>query len=143
MTTHRQRDERGESAVQMAILTPALIALLLLVVFAGRIAVSRQAVQSAAADAARAASIARNASDAEKSAIRIAEASLDAQQLRCATTDIDVDTSGFNAPPGTPASATVTITCDLMTSDLMIPVPGTVSIQATMSSPIDTYRENR
>jgi hypothetical protein len=43
---------------------------------------------------------------------------------------------------GTPASVTATVTCVVNLSDVAIPgLPGTRTITATMSSPLDTYRE--
>jgi Flp pilus assembly protein TadG len=135
-----RRGERGSAAVEVALLVPALGALVLLVVFGGRVALARQSVQTAATDAARAASIARTADDARTQATRIAQATLANQGLRCATTSVDVDTSGFNRPPGTPATATVTVTCEVLTADLALPLAGTVRIEQAMSSPLDTYR---
>jgi len=43
---------------------------------------------------------------------------------------------------GTPAKISATVTCDVNLSDLFLPgVPGSKAITATMSSPLDTYRE--
>ena len=55
---------------------------------------------------------------------------------------ISVDTSGFGSPVGTPASVRATVTCVVNLSDLAVPgVPGTRTVSASMSSPLDTYRE--
>lgn len=137
--TRRRRDERGSAAIEIALLAQLLGAFVLLVIFGGRLALARQTVQAAAADAARAASIARTAQAAERSATRVAEATLANQGVTCAATTIDVDTKGFSKPPGTPATTTVTISCDLATADLNLPVPA-ARIDATSSSAIDTYR---
>ena len=62
--------------------------------------------------------------------------------MRCDSQRVDVDTRGFGAPVGTPAKVTATVTCIADLSDISIPgLPGTRTITATMSSPIDTYRE--
>ena len=51
--------ERGSSVVEVVILAPALGMFVALIIAGGRVALSHQAVESAAADAARAASISR------------------------------------------------------------------------------------
>lgn len=136
----RRRNERGSAAVEIALLAPLLGALVLVVIFGGRLALARQTVQAASADAARAASIERTASDAERSATRMAQATLANQGVTCATSSIDVDTRGFGRSPGTPATITVTISCDLVTADLSLPLPGTIQVTATSSSELDVYR---
>ena len=138
--TGRRRDERGSAAVEIALLAPLLGALVLVVIFGGRLALARQTVQAAASDAARAASIARTPGDAERSARRIAHGTLTNQGVHCATTTIEVDTAGFNAPVGTPAATTVTISCDVATADLTLPLPGTTRVSATSTSALDVYR---
>lgn len=136
----RRGSERGSAAVEVALLVPTLAALVLLVIFGGRVAVARQMVQAAAADAARAASIARTAPDAERSATKIAQATLDNQGLRCTTLSVDVDTREFSRPPGTPASTTVTVRCQVASQDLALPGVPDILVESSMSSPLDTYR---
>ena len=115
---------------------------MLLIIAAGRIAIARQAVEASSAEAARSASIARTQSQAGINGVSSAATSLKNQGLRCASQRVHVDTSGFAAPVGTPAKVTATVTCVADLSDLAIPgLPGRRTITATMSSPIDTYRE--
>jgi hypothetical protein len=55
---------------------------------------------------------------------------------------VTVDLDAFTAPPGTPAQVASTVTCQVDLADLAVPgVPGSHTVTATMSSPIDTYRE--
>lgn len=138
----RVRDERGSAAIEAAIGLPAFLLFLGLIIAGGRLALAHQALQSAAADAARTASIARDAGDANTSAQQEAATSLNNQNLRCRSTEVSVDTSGFRVPTGQPADVTVTLTCRVDLADLSVPgVPGSRLIRATMSSPIDTWRE--
>jgi len=53
-----------------------------------------------------------------------------------------VDTAGFAVPVGTPATVSATVVCQVWLADLTpIPaMPGQVTIEATMQSPLDTYR---
>lgn len=137
----RQRHERGSSTIELAVLTPAVILMLGLVIMAGRVALAKQAVDTVAYDAARAASIARDAADARSSARTAAQYSLTNNHLSCAPNTV-IDTSGFNRPPGQPATVTVAISCTVKLSDLALPgVPGTLTITRTATSPLDTFRE--
>ncbi len=137
----RRRDERGSAAVEAVIGAAALTLFVSLTILGGRVAVAHQAVQASAADAARAASIARTAATAATDARSAAAATQANQQLRCATHEVAVDTSGFGVPVGSPASVTATVTCQVVVADLFLPgVPGTIQVQASMISPLDTHR---
>jgi Flp pilus assembly protein TadG len=61
-------DDQGSAAVEMAILAPALVALLLLVTLAGRVTTADNIVRRAAADGARAASLERTPAAARTAA---------------------------------------------------------------------------
>jgi Flp pilus assembly protein TadG len=138
----RCRGERGSATIEAVIVVPAFMLFVALIVCAGRYAVARQVVESAAAESARSASIARTHGDATREARTAAARSLHDQQLRCASQQVRVDTSGFEVPAGTPASVTATISCVVDIGDLTLPgVPGTRVITASVTSPIDTYRE--
>ena len=139
-----RRGERGSAAVETVVIVPAFLLFVLLIVYAGRVAVTRQAVQAAAAEAARAASLARTPTDARRDGAGGAAAALANQSLPCWSQQVTVDTAGFAAPVGTPASVTATVTCRLDLADLTLPgLPGSRTVTATMTSPIDTYRERQ
>jgi len=136
--------ERGSAALEAAIGLPAFLLFVGLIIFAGRVAIATQAVDSAATQAARTASIARTASDAGATARSAATSSLTSQQVTCVSTTVTVDTAGFAAPVGTPATVTATVRCVVNLSDLAVPgVPGTRTVTATASSPVDTFRERQ
>ncbi|MGC3994769.1 MAG: pilus assembly protein [Propionicimonas sp.] len=137
-----QFDERGSAAIEAAIAGPAMVLLILLVVFGGRVALAHQAVQATAADTARAASLARTQPEARSAATAAMDAGLN-QQLTCTDSALALDLSGFGTPVGTPASVTATLTCRVPLADLGLPGPGSVVISESMSSPIDTFRERR
>jgi len=134
--------ERGSTVVEVVTLAPALGLLVMLVVAGGRTAVAHQATEAAAAEAARAASIARTQDSAQGQAQDAAAQSLADQGLNCVTTGVNVDVSGFASPVGTPASVGATVSCDVPMADLALPgMPGSITISATVRSPLDTYRE--
>lgn len=137
-----RRDERGSAALEAALGVPAFALFVGLVIFGGRTATTHQALQSAAADAARSASLARNADVARADAREAATSSIANQKIGCSAIDVAVDTSDFGKQPGVPGSVNVTVSCRLDLSDLAVPgVPGSRVMRATMSSPLDTWRE--
>jgi Flp pilus assembly protein TadG len=138
----RNRDERGSAAVEAAIGVPAFMLFVGLITFAGRTAVAHQAVESAAADAARSASIARTIPIAGTEARQAARTSLTNQQLACVDILVAVDTGDFDKPLGQAGTVEVTVECRLDLSDLSVPgVPGSRIVRATMASPLDAWRE--
>ncbi|WP_345770599.1 TadE/TadG family type IV pilus assembly protein [Blastococcus saxobsidens] len=129
-------------SVELALLAPALLLLLSFAVVAGRTQIAEGAVAEAARAAAREASLARDPATATMLASAQAQRTLTAQDLRCQSTTIDVDTGGFQAPPGQPGDVTVSITCVVGMADLLAPgLPGSVTVDATFTSPVDAYRE--
>lgn len=140
----RSRRDRGSAVIEAAIGVPAFLLFTGLIIGAGRVAIAHQAVDSAASEAARSASIERTQGAASQAATRAANAALANHHLQCQTTQTHVDTSAFNLPVGTPGSVIATVTCHVGLSDVAVPgLPGSVTITATMSSPVDTYRERR
>lgn len=136
------RGEHGSASLEVAVGVPAFVLFVGLIIFAGRTATAHQALESAAADAARSASLERSATDAENAAEASARSSLANQDIDCLAVGIDVDTSGFRTQVGQDASVNVTVTCRLDLSDLSIPgVPGARTLTASMSSPLDSWRE--
>jgi Flp pilus assembly protein TadG len=132
--------ERGSATLETVIVVPAALMLILLIVFAGRYALARQAVNQAAWDAARTASIARTESEASANAHSTAKSVLDNQGLNCAA-NVAVDTSQFANPPGVAGVVTVFVSCTVPLADLSVPgIPEYVTLTATATSPLDTYR---
>jgi hypothetical protein len=141
--TVRQRwaDDRGSSVIAIAGLAPILLLLIGAIAVGARVALADDSITGVAAAAARDASLADNPVQAEQVATRTAAATLAAQDLHCRKTTINVDTSGFAAPPGTPASIHVTVTCVVSFADIALPgLPGSHTLTDSASSPLDPYR---
>lgn len=133
--------DRGSASLELVVIAPGLLLVIVVLVFAGRLEIAKQAAHAAAADAARAASIARTQSAASSDARSAASRTLTQQGLRCISTSVSVDTSGFGAPVGTAATVSATVACTVNLSDLSAPgIPGTKVVTATVASPLDTYR---
>jgi Flp pilus assembly protein TadG len=134
-------DERGSAAVEAAILAPPLLMLISLAIVGGRIQVAGGAIEAAAQDAARAASISRTAGQARTDAYAAASATLNQQSLHCASLTVAVNTAGFAVPVGQPATVEVSITCVVDFSDLVADgLPGSKTLNANFVSVLDTFR---
>lgn len=137
-------DDRGSAAIEAVIGVTAFGLFIAMTVAGGRVALGRQGVETAANDAARAASIARTSREASADARTAAINSLNDQDIECTTTGVQVDTSGFSAPIGTTAQVRATVSCTVKLSDLAVPgMPGSRTITETVTSPIDAFRERR
>jgi Flp pilus assembly protein TadG len=138
----RTANERGSEAIEAAIGVPAFLLLISMIIAAGRIAMAHQAVESAASEAARSASITRTQQQAGSVGTAAATATLANQGLDCTSHQVSLDTTGFASPVGTPAKIAATVTCVVRLDDVGLPgLPGRLTITKTMTSPIDTYRE--
>jgi Flp pilus assembly protein TadG len=132
--------ERGDAALELIILAPVLLALIALVIAAGRISIARGSVDAAARDAARQASLARSPGEARIAAELSAQAALRQDGLDC-TPAVSVDTYGFSVQVGEPAQVRATVSCQVPLSDLVVPgLPGSVTLSYTFTSPLDPYR---
>lgn len=143
MTVPRQwsAGDRGSITLELAILAPAVLALLGLVIVAGRIEIAGGAVEQASAAAAREASLARSPEAARQAATRAAMDDLNGQDLRCTDLTVIVDTAGFNVPVGTPAQVSARVSCTVGLSDISVPgMPGTRTLTAETQSTLDRYR---
>jgi len=140
--THGERGERGSTTLELVVWAPGLLLIVALLTVAGRVNGANAAVEQAATDAARTASIARTSSAAQTAATASAQATLVGQGLQCAGAIVTVDTAGFAAPPGQPATVTATVTCPVRLADLAVPgLPGTRTVRHTVVSSLDTFRE--
>jgi Flp pilus assembly protein TadG len=140
MNLLRRRD-RGSASIELAVLTPAVIAFFAAVVIAGRITLALQAADSAAYDAARTASLARDATTARVQALSAATASFTAQGITCRSVTVNVDTTGFSIPVGQPATVRVTVSCVAELRDVALPgMPGSTTLSSSFVSPLDRYR---
>jgi Flp pilus assembly protein TadG len=147
--------DRGSVSVEVAVLAPAFLALVVVAAVAGRTAVANEAIDAAAHDAARAASISRTETAARNAALAAARERLNWAGLSCtaapavtltgrvgtATTSF---TAAFNSPLGTDASVVVTVACQVRITDLhmsFLPgMPNSKLVSATFTSPLDRYR---
>lgn len=141
MTARPDAGDRGSVAVETAILLPAFLILIVLAIVVGRTTIAQNAVDLAAHDAARAASISRTADVARSAALAAAGGTLTRQGIGCGPLTVAVDTAGFSRPVGEPAAVTVTVTCVVSLADVAPPgAPASRTLSASFTSPLDRYR---
>ncbi|MGH3158120.1 MAG: TadE/TadG family type IV pilus assembly protein [Streptosporangiaceae bacterium] len=133
----RGRADRGSAAAELVLITPLLMLLLLLIVAAGRLVDARLQVDSAAMQAARAASLARDPAAAVADADATAQAALASEHITCSPLGVSPDTADFT--PGGQVSVQVSCTVSLAGLSLLH-VPGAETLTSQFTSPIDTWR---
>ena len=133
-----RRDQRGVMAVEAVILTPAMVAAIILIVAGSRYVDARGQTNHAAYAAARAASLTTDEEAAVQAGRKAAEDSMAERGRACANLKVDIDAGDFN--PGGNVRATVTCTADL--SDLAgIGLPGTKTFRFTALVPLERHRD--
>jgi Flp pilus assembly protein TadG len=133
--------DAGNAALELVILAPVLLFVLGLVIAAGRTSVAQGSVAAAARDAARQASIALTPAAARTAALTSARAALGQDGLTCDPV-VRVNVTGFGVPVGQPATVQAVVSCRVSLSSLMVPgMPGSRTLRAAFTSPLDPYRE--
>lgn len=133
----RAGDDRGSVAVEVAVLAPALVALMLLVVFAGRVSYADGEVRRAAAEAARAASLRQSPEAAVAAAQDTATSNLADSGFVCDELTTTVDTSQLVAG----GQVSVSVRCVADMSDVtLLGVPGTRTFESRSVEVVDRYR---
>ena len=140
MKVIRARAEHGGAAVEFAIVAPVLIMMFLFIFGLGRLATAREAVEGAARDGAREASIARSAGSADSTARQVVDDTLVDKKVSCSNRQVTVDTGNFR-PDGT---VTVHVVCTVANGDvIMSGLPGSSKLHSDFVAWVDRYRGTR
>jgi Flp pilus assembly protein TadG len=135
------RSEAGSVAVEIALLAPALVLVLGLLVAGGRLWFARTTVAEAAHASARAASLARSPGEAKAVGTEAGRQSMATAGLRCGTSSVQVSAAGFAVPVGTPATVTSDVSCEVGFADVFLPgMAGSIHLRGHGSAALDTYR---
>ena len=127
-------------AVEAALVLPVAMLFVGLVIVMAGYAIAQQAVTAAATRAARAASLERSQTSAERAARDAAVTELGNSHITCTDARVSVDAKGLEAPIGTVASVTVRLTCRAVFPVSMPGFPANRSMTGEGTSPVDTYR---
>ncbi len=134
--------DRGNAALELVLLAPVILFLIGFAIAAGRTSIAQGAVDAAARDAAREASIAPNYQAAQAAAVSSATAALRADGIDCEpVVRLPALAQAFGSPIGQSAPVTAKVTCQVRLSDLVVPgLPGSLTLRAVFTSPLDPYR---
>jgi hypothetical protein len=136
----RTSTDDGNAALELLVLAPVILALIGLVIAAGRTSVAQGSVDAAARDAARQASISLSPAAAQQAALSSVNTALRADGLHCKPV-VTLLLAGFNTPLGQPAQVSASVSCTVRLSDLLVPgIPGSRRLTASFTSPLDPYR---
>lgn len=134
-----RRNERGAMAIEVVILTPALVAAIMVIAAGARYVDARGQVNSAAYAAARAASLTTNQEAAVQAGTKAAKQSMSQRGLACASLTVSVDAADFN--PGGDVRATVRCVADLSDLAGVGPIPGSKTFTFTAVVPLEQHRD--
>jgi Flp pilus assembly protein TadG len=138
-TAKRPRPARdaGTMSLELVLLTPILVAFMMLMVGLGRIVEAQSQVDGAARDAARAASVARDRVSARSDAERAAEATMSGHKWCQGGPRTDPDFRAWRQG----GQVTVTVRCDIDLGGLsLIGLTASKTMVGTATAPLDTLR---
>lgn len=137
----RRRGDAGSIGLELALVVPVIFVLTGFVVGIGRIAEADGRVEAAARDAARAASLASSSSGAENAAQVAGLATLLVDGLSCRDSRVQVLSYTDDGPGPGVDRVTVRVGCTASLGDVAVPgLPGSTTLQADFSAPLDPFR---
>jgi Ni/Co efflux regulator RcnB len=124
-------------ALELALLTPLLVAFMMVMVGLGRVVEAQSQVDGAARDAARAASLGRTRPGADAAAVSAAKETLSGHKWCRKQPDTSVDFSEW----GRGGQVSVAVRCDIdLTGLSLIGFSPSKTMTGTATAPIDTLR---
>ncbi|MDO5494313.1 MAG: TadE/TadG family type IV pilus assembly protein [bacterium] len=134
--------ERGSATLELVILTPVVLIIFSLLVGAGRVTMAGGAIEQAAGNAARAASLSRTVAEAESRVSALVSEVVTSNNLGCTPT-VNINATDLSKPAGESGVVTVEVVCVVALSDLAVPgLPGSVTLTGSGRSAIDKYRSS-
>lgn len=137
----RAHREHGSISVELAVIAPGLVLMLLLVAAGGRIVEAQGHIDGAARDAARAASLAGSAGQADQLALQAAQEDLGPSSW-CTSGSVQAPVTGFPDSQFIPAgtSVQVTVSCDVNMSPFrLLGFSATMHFTGTAIAPVDPF----
>lgn len=143
LAVRRGSGEGGSATLELALWATPVVLVIGFALGAGRVVMADGQVEQVAAEAARAASLARTPAEAISDGTVAGLQSLAQYGWTCAGGgSVIVNPAGFGVPVGQVGRVTVDVACTVPLSDLGIPLlPVSRTLTASAVSPVDTYRE--
>ena len=136
---NHRRGERGSMSLELVILTPALVAALMVIAMGARFVDAREDTSSAAFAAARAASLTTNQEAAVAAGRTAARQSMSDRGQSCTSLAVTIDAHDFI--PGGTIRATVTCVADLSDLSGFGIGSGHKTFTATAAVPLEQHRD--
>ena len=134
------RGQRGTVSVEAALLVPVLVLVAALTAAGWRLWWAGSQVQAAAQSAARSASQAPTPQRGHELAVAVATSGLDTAGLHCADASITDDVGALGRQAGAMGGVSVTVTCTVDLSDLLVPgLPGSITVTRGSTESIDVF----
>ena len=135
----RRRGDTGSMSVEMtALVFPVTLVMTVLILATWQLTAAKLDVNTAAAAAARAASLQTSPADAEDAARQAAAGAMTEAGRTCTSLTVEVDTTGFTHG----GFVEVRLSCHARTGDLLgLAAPGSVDLSATSRAPVERFRE--
>ncbi|MEV0404816.1 TadE family protein [Actinoallomurus sp. NPDC050550] len=136
-TAEASRGDAGTMSLELVLLTPILVAFMMLMVGLGRIVEAQSQVDGAARDAARAASVARDRGSARVDADNAAKATMSGNKWCQGGPQVDPDFRDWRQG----GQVSVTVRCDIDLGGLsLIGLSASKTMVGTATAPLDTLR---
>ncbi|MDI3390047.1 hypothetical protein QIS99_28215 [Streptomyces sp. B-S-A8] len=136
----RLREDTGAYTLEALVCTPVVLFVVVLLAAYGLAGIGDTTTANAAAAAARAASRASAPEGAEAAGQDAARSALSKAGRTCEESSIEIDVSNFPKAVGDPGQVSVTVTCTVSLSQLMVPgLPGAKTLESTRVSYVDQY----
>jgi Flp pilus assembly protein TadG len=132
-------DERGSMSLELVMLTPALVAAIMVIAMGARFVDAREDTSSAAFAAARAASLTTNQEAAVAAGRTAARQAMSDRGQSCTRLAVTIDAHAFT--PGGTIRATVTCVADLSDLSGFGIAAGHKTFTATAAVPLDQHRD--
>jgi len=131
--------ERGAVSVEVALLVPVLVLVAAGAAAGWRLWWASGQVNAAAGAAARAASVAGDAVSAANTVNAIVTADLETAGVHCQGVAITQNVAAASLPPGVPGTVRVQVKCAVGLSDLLLPLPGSITVTGSADEAIDVF----
>jgi uncharacterized protein (UPF0333 family) len=140
-TRSRKRiNARGAAALEIALLLPVVVLVASAATAIWRIWWSEQQLAASAAAAVRAASQAETATAAEVLARAVITADMATARVHCGSLSVSMNVVEAAAAPGVGGRVSVTVSCQVGLSDLLVPgLPGAVTLRTQAIEIVDTF----
>jgi len=134
-------NSRGAVSVEAALLVPVFVLVAAMATAGWRVWWASAQIQAAAEAGARVASQQTKATVAQDRVGVVVANDIDTAGLHCQSTQLTYDLAAVSLPAGVAGTVSVTISCRVGLSDLLLPgLPGSIMVRGTATESIDVFR---